>query len=40
MRQDIQNVMRHVNANVDQMQMFVMITKSGRMTNGGANAKN
>ena len=40
MKQDTQNGMKHVNANVDQMQVFVIISKDGIMRNVGVNAKN
>ena len=35
MKQDTQNDMKRVNANVDQMQAFVIINKVGMMINAG-----
>ena len=40
MKQDIQNCMKLVNVNVDQMQVFVIINKVGIMINADVNAKN
>ena len=40
MKQDTYNGMKHVNVNVDQMQVFVIINNVGMMINAGANAKN
>ena len=40
MKQDTQNGMKHINVNVDQMQAFVIINKSGIVINTGVNAKN
>ena len=40
MKQDTQNGMKHINVNVDQMQAFVIINKSGIIINTGVNAKN
>ena len=40
MKQGTQNSMKLVNANVDQMQVFVIINKCGIMINADRNAKN
>ena len=40
MKQDIQNCMKLVNVNVDQMQVFVIKNKVGIMINADVNAKN
>ena len=40
MKQKIQNGMKHVNVNVDQMQLFVIINNVGIKINADANAKN
>ena len=40
MKQDTQNSMKHVSANVDQMQAFVIINNFGMMLNAGLNATN
>ena len=40
MKQDTQNGMKHVNGNVDQMQVFVMINKGETKINADVNAKN
>ena len=40
MKQDIKNGMKLVNANVDQMQVFVIINNAGIMINADVNAKN
>ena len=40
MKQGTQNGTRHINANVDQMQVFVTISKGGVKINAGVNAKN
>ena len=40
MKQDTQNGMKLVRANVDQMQVFVIINKGGMKINVGLNAKN
>ena len=40
MKKDTQNGMKLVNANVDQMQAFVIINNFGMMINAGVNAKN
>ena len=40
MTQETQNDMKLVNANVDQMQVFVIISKCGIMINADGNAKN
>ena len=40
MKQNTKNSMRHININVDQMQMFVIINKDGIKINADANAKN
>ena len=40
MKQDIQNSMKRVSVNVDQMQAFVIISNVGMMINAGMNAKN
>ena len=39
MKQNTQNGMKRVNANVDQMQVFVIINKVGKKINAGVNAK-
>ena len=40
MKQDAQNCMKRVNANVDQMQVFVTINKGGMKINADVKAKN
>ena len=40
MKQDAQNCMKRVNANVDQMQVFVTINKGGMKVNADVKAKN
>ena len=40
MKQDTQYDMKLLNANIDQMQMFVIINKGGMMINTGMNANN
>ena len=40
MKQDKQNGMKHVNANVDQMQVFVIINKGEMKINADVNANN
>ena len=40
MKQDTQNGMKRVSVNVDQMQAFVIINKTGMMINAGVNANN
>ena len=40
MKQDTQNVMKHVSVNVDQMQTFVIINNLKIMINAGLNANN
>ena len=40
MKHDTQNGMKLVNANVDLMQVFVIINKDGIMINADLNAKN
>ena len=40
MKQDTQNNMKRVSVNVDQMQVFVIISNVGMMINAGVNAKN
>ena len=40
MKQDIQNGMKLVNVNVDQMQLFVIINNVGIKINADVNAKN
>ena len=40
MKQDIQNGMKLVNVNVDQMQMFVIVNNAGMKINVDVNAKN
>ena len=40
MKQDLQNGMKHVSKNVDQMQLFVIINKVGIKINVDANVKN
>ena len=40
MKQDMQNGMKRVSTNVDQMQAFVIINNVGMMINTGVNAKN
>ena len=40
MTQETQNDMKLVNANVDQMQVFVIISKGGIKINAGMNVKN
>ena len=40
MKQDIQNGMKLVNINVDQMQVFVIINNVGVMKNVGVNVTN
>ena len=40
MKQDTQNGMKRVNANVDQTQMFVIISKGGMKINADVNVKN
>ena len=39
MKEDIQNGMKRVNVNVDQMQVIVIINNTGMKTNAGVNAK-
>ena len=40
MKQDTQNRMKRVSANVDQMQVFVIINNARIIINASANAKN
>ena len=40
MKQDFQNDMKHVNVNVDQMQVFVIINNAGIVINVDVNVKN
>ena len=40
MKQDTQNGMKRVNANLDQMQVFATINKGGTKINADVNAKN
>ena len=40
MKQDIQNGIKLVNVNVDQMQVFATINKGGLKINAGVNANN
>ena len=40
MKQDTQHDMKRVNANVDQMAVFVIINNVEMMINAGVNAKN
>ena len=40
MKQDLQNGMKHVSVNVDQMQLFVTINKVGIKINADVNANN
>ena len=40
MKQDLQNGMKHVSVNVDQMQLFVIINNVGIMINADVNANN
>ena len=40
MKHDTQNDMNHVNVNVDQIQVFVIINKGGIKINASVNAKN
>ena len=40
MKRGIQNGMKLVNVNVDQMQVFVIINNAGIMINAGENANN
>ena len=40
MKQDIQNDIKLVNVNVDQMQVFVIISNVGMMINADVNVKN
>ena len=40
MKHDTQNGMKHVDMNVDLMQVFVIISNVGMMINAGVNAKN
>ena len=40
MKQDTQNGMKLVNANEDQMAVFVIINNVGMMINAGVNVKN
>ena len=40
MKEDIQNDMNMLNANVDQMQVLVIINKDGMETNVGVNVGN
>ena len=40
MKQDIQNGMKRVSVNVDQMQLFVIINNVGMKINVDANVKN
>ena len=37
---ETRHIMKRVNANVDQMQAFVIINNVGMMINAGVNAKN
>ena len=39
MKQGIQNGMKHVSVNVDQMQVFLIINNAGIMINVNVNAK-
>ena len=40
MKKDAENGMKHVNANVDQMQVFVTINKGEMKINADVNVKN
>ena len=40
MKRDIQNDMRHVNAYVDQMELFVIVSNDGMKINVDVNVKN
>ena len=40
MKQDLQNGMKNVSVNVDQMQLFVIINNVGIKINADVNAKN
>ena len=40
MKQDIQNCMKLVSVNVDQMQVFVIINNAGIKINAGVSVKN
>ena len=40
MKQDLQNNMKHVSVNVDQMQLFVITNNIGIKRNADVNAKN
>ena len=40
MKQGIQNGMKHVSVNVDQMQVFVIVNNAGIMINVNVNVKN
>ena len=40
MKQDTQNNIKHVNIDIDFMQLFVTINKDGMMTNADASVKN
>ena len=40
MKQDTQNSMKHVNENVDQMAMILIINNVGMMISAGVNANN
>ena len=40
MKQDLQNGMKNVNVNVDQMQLFVIINNDGTKINVDVNVKN
>ena len=40
MKQDLQNSMKNVNVNVDQMQLFVIINNDGIKINVDVNVKN
>ena len=40
MKEDLQNGMKHVSVNVDQMQLFVVVNNVGIKINADVNAKN
>ena len=40
MKQDTQNSMKRVNENVDQIQVFIIIKRSGMKINAGVNTNN
>ena len=40
MKRDTQNLMKLVNVNADQMQVFIILNKSGIKTNANKNVKN